>query len=196
MGSEPVKLIGDIQTIIKNLNDNDVKSLSEYLKSIKLDALETRMIQDISKIDKREDYKNILTNFNNKIEEQYVEVQKTIKNSNLLTDKEKGEYAEKVKSLIQIGAKYKYFEFKYVQLNIFILTFVEKIKVLLNELANGFAQNTVQQKDTLKEIIKQLLTIMGSNMLTISDEEIKGIEGLLATGIPKEPSLTDRKSVV
>ena len=186
-------VLKDIQALSTNLiaHNIDMSPLESLPRELK-DKLQQKYDAEYKAIGNQTEFKKIKDIIKKPITEKFSNIQEKVK---LLPDKDKVEIETGLSKLVDLTAKQKFFEFKYVQLSTFIIIFIDKVKTLLLDLVKTHKDHNEKETDNLKEIIKQLLAIMNSNIINITDDEIQSVETLLEEGITQKPnSSTDLTS--
>ncbi len=83
-----------------------------------------------------------------------------------------------------LKAKYKYFEYKYIQLNLFLIVFIQHTYTTMDNFINTVLAYTVSRdtsrSDALRELINLLLEIMKQAELNIDQKDFDSIEQLMS----------------
>lgn len=187
-------VLKDIQVLSKNLIEHNIdmnpfKSLSDELQA----KLTQKYDAEYNAMKNQKEFKAIKDIIQKPIQPNFQRIQEQLK---LLTipKEDKDQIQTGLASLLDVTTKQKFFEFKYVQLSSFIIIFIDKVKRLLLDIVNIHKVYNETETNNLKEIIKQLLAIMNSNIINITDDEIQSVETLLAEGVTNKPGDTDLTS--
>jgi hypothetical protein len=83
-----------------------------------------------------------------------------------------------------LKSKYKYFEYRYIQLNLFLIVFIEHTYSTMENFINTVLSYTVtrdkMRQDSLKELINLLLRIMREAELDIDQKDFETIDQLMS----------------
>ena len=83
-----------------------------------------------------------------------------------------------------LKSKYKYFEYKYIQLNLFLIVFIQHTYTTMDNFINTVLAYTVTRDtartDSLRELINLLLEIMKQAELNIDQKDFESIEQLMS----------------
>ena len=98
-----------------------------------------------------------------------------------------------------LKSKYKYFEYKYIQLNLFMVIFIQHVFKTLDRFINTVLSYIVaedkKRSDTLSKLINLLINIMNQADLTINQNDFNAIDKLMSVVEKevkeKQTSLTD-----
>lgn len=93
-----------------------------------------------------------------------------------------------------IKSKYKYFEYRYIQLNLFLIVFIQHTFNTMDKFINSVLAYTVQRdtfrNDALRKLIDLLLQIMRQAELDIDQKDFESIEALMSV---VEGSIKDKQ---
>ena len=93
-----------------------------------------------------------------------------------------------------IKSKYKYFEYRYIQLNLFLIVFIQHTFNTMDKFINSVLAYTVTRdtyrSDSLKKLIELLLQIMRQAELDIDQKDFESIEALMSV---VEGSIKDKQ---
>lgn len=93
-------------------------------------------------------------------------------------------------NIIDLKTKYKFFEYRYIQMNLFMIAFTQHAFSTVDQFVNVVIEYTRQRDTASGELIKMLLKIMKEAEMTIQDNDFAAIDKLMKD---METEIADKK---
>jgi len=107
----------------------------------------------------------------------------------------KGSVQDIFTNITTMKSKYKFFEYKYIQLNLFVLIFIQHTFETMDHFVSSIIAYTMTRdkvrQDSLKELVELLVRIMNQAELTIRDEDFAVINNMMSM---VETQIKDKKT--
>lgn len=103
----------------------------------------------------------------------------------VVKDKQMAQSIDKIfTDITGIKSKYKYFEYRYIQLNLFLIVFIQHVFTSMDKFINSVLAYTVtrdrSRQDSLRKLIDLLLQIMHQAELNIDQKDFEAIDKLMS----------------
>lgn len=190
--------INVIDGLINNFNNNDVKSMIQNMSSQELykDVLTPELVGKVSDLHNRvlaqmEDESNMKSNAAlRNVMSQIVDQQTQQKIDEFMQDPTigknpliKNDIESLANSIKVIGTRYRYFEYKYIQLNLFVIGFVKHVYDTMGSFIESnmeyFEAREQYRTQLTVDFIKALKGVLETNDLIINDKELTDLNKLM-----------------
>lgn len=103
----------------------------------------------------------------------------------VVKDRQMGQSIERIfTDITGIKSKYKYFEYRYIQLNLFLIVFIQHVFSTMDKFINSVLAYTVTRdrtrQDSMRQLIDLLLEIMRQAELNIDQKDFEAIDKLMS----------------
>jgi hypothetical protein len=103
----------------------------------------------------------------------------------VVKDRQMGQSIDRIfTDITGIKSKYKYFEYRYIQLNLFLIVFIQHVFSTMDKFINSVLAYTVTRdrtrQDSLRQLIDLLLEIMRQAELNIDQKDFEAIDKLMS----------------
>ena len=177
----------------KYLPNTTVKGIKEYIAKF-----QTELIQELQKEYPNETQEQIkermlaklrdkqLVNYlQNKNDGKMTKLKEEITNNNIVAGNKPAQ--TNINSIFtnisQMKAKYRYFEYKYVRMNLFMVVFIQHVLTTMNNFVVSIVEYVYREQSekqkALVSLVKQLLELIEKSDMTISTDDFQRIDDLM-----------------
>jgi uncharacterized protein (UPF0305 family) len=191
-----LQIVKDYKIDLKNASGNtyDLKNIENIVSKFHGNLLE-QISKEFPTLSKEEQDKKLSNVLKNKGLSKYLTTNqdneivswkdKILQNSLVKKDTEMSNSVNSIfDGLTGLKSKYKYFEYRYIQLNLFLIIFIQHTYTIMDNFINTVLAYTITRdrarEESVKELIDLLLKIMKSAELNINQKDFEAIDQLMS----------------